>query len=86
MPINSELVTVLNALSLSLFFFSPDNQAAGSTPSKAATPAARPKGSVIDLTEDDDDDVQGKKKGRPAFMTMYHIYNNERKLQNVALS
>ncbi|XP_030003462.1 activating transcription factor 7-interacting protein 1 isoform X2 [Sphaeramia orbicularis] len=32
-----------------------DNQAAGSTPSKAAAPAARPKGSVIDLTEDDDD-------------------------------
>lgn len=35
-----------------------------------ATPATRPKGSVIDLTEDDDDDVQGKKKGQPAFMTM----------------
>lgn len=35
-----------------------------------ATPATRPKGSVIDLTEDDDDDVQGKKKARPAFMTM----------------
>ncbi|XP_028261231.1 activating transcription factor 7-interacting protein 1 isoform X3 [Parambassis ranga] len=34
-----------------------DNQAAGSTPSKTAAPAARPKGSVIDLT-DDDDDVQ----------------------------
>ncbi|XP_042340953.1 activating transcription factor 7-interacting protein 1 [Plectropomus leopardus] len=32
-----------------------DNQATGSTPSKAAAPAARPKGSVIDLTEDDDD-------------------------------
>nr|XP_019939752.1 PREDICTED: activating transcription factor 7-interacting protein 1-like isoform X1 [Paralichthys olivaceus]XP_019939753.1 PREDICTED: activating transcription factor 7-interacting protein 1-like isoform X1 [Paralichthys olivaceus]XP_019939754.1 PREDICTED: activating transcription factor 7-interacting protein 1-like isoform X1 [Paralichthys olivaceus]XP_019939755.1 PREDICTED: activating transcription factor 7-interacting protein 1-like isoform X1 [Paralichthys olivaceus] len=30
-----------------------DNQATGATPSKAA--AARPKGSVIDLTEDDDD-------------------------------
>lgn len=46
---------------LSTFFFSlsSDNQATGSTPSKAATPAARPKGSVIDLTEDDDD-VQGK--------------------------
>uniref|UniRef100_A0A3Q4B0Q0 Fibronectin type-III domain-containing protein n=1 Tax=Mola mola TaxID=94237 RepID=A0A3Q4B0Q0_MOLML len=36
-----------------------DNQAAGSTSSKAAAPAACPKGSVIDLT-DDDDDVQGK--------------------------
>ncbi|TKS68065.1 Activating transcription factor 7-interacting protein 1 [Collichthys lucidus] len=35
-----------------------DNQAASSTPSKAAAPGARPKGSVIDLTEDDDD-VQG---------------------------
>ncbi|XP_068607215.1 activating transcription factor 7-interacting protein 1 [Brachionichthys hirsutus] len=32
-----------------------ENQATGSTPSKAATSAARPKGSVIDLTEDDDD-------------------------------
>lgn len=32
-----------------------DNQAAGSTPSKTATAAVRPKGSVIDLTEDDDD-------------------------------
>ncbi|KAM9362864.1 activating transcription factor 7-interacting protein 1 isoform 2-T3 [Symphorus nematophorus] len=35
-----------------------DNQATGSTPTKAGAPAARPKGSVIDLTEDDDD-VQG---------------------------
>ncbi|XP_074521228.1 activating transcription factor 7-interacting protein 1 isoform X2 [Halichoeres trimaculatus] len=32
-----------------------DNQATGSTPSKTATPGTRPKGSVIDLTEDDDD-------------------------------
>ncbi|XP_071392787.1 activating transcription factor 7-interacting protein 1 [Centroberyx affinis] len=32
-----------------------DNQATGSTPAKAAAPGARPKGSVIDLTEDDDD-------------------------------
>ncbi|XP_076584504.1 activating transcription factor 7-interacting protein 1 isoform X2 [Chaetodon auriga] len=32
-----------------------DNQATGSTPTKVAAPAARPKGSVIDLTEDDDD-------------------------------
>ncbi|XP_041789366.1 activating transcription factor 7-interacting protein 1 isoform X2 [Chelmon rostratus] len=32
-----------------------DNQATGSAPTKAAVPAARPKGSVIDLTEDDDD-------------------------------
>ncbi|XP_034387916.1 activating transcription factor 7-interacting protein 1 isoform X2 [Cyclopterus lumpus] len=32
-----------------------DNQATGSTPSKAAASAGRPKGSVIDLTEDDDD-------------------------------
>lgn len=42
-------------------FHSPftDNQATGSNPSKSVAPAARPKGSVIDLTEDDDD-VQGK--------------------------
>lgn len=32
-----------------------DNQATGSTPSKVAAPTARPKGSVIDLTEEDDD-------------------------------
>uniref|UniRef100_A0A3Q3DIJ0 Activating transcription factor 7 interacting protein n=1 Tax=Hippocampus comes TaxID=109280 RepID=A0A3Q3DIJ0_HIPCM len=32
-----------------------DNQATGTTPSKAATPVTRPKGAVIDLTEDDDD-------------------------------
>lgn len=32
-----------------------DNQATGSTPSKVATPTTRPKGSVIDLTEEDDD-------------------------------
>ncbi|XP_070779992.1 activating transcription factor 7-interacting protein 1 isoform X2 [Enoplosus armatus] len=32
-----------------------DNQATGFTLSKAAAPVARPKGSVIDLTEDDDD-------------------------------
>uniref|UniRef100_G3PU04 Activating transcription factor 7 interacting protein n=1 Tax=Gasterosteus aculeatus aculeatus TaxID=481459 RepID=G3PU04_GASAC len=32
-----------------------DNQVTESTPSKAAAPAVRPKGSVIDLTEDDDD-------------------------------
>uniref|UniRef100_A0A8C6S8B2 Activating transcription factor 7 interacting protein n=1 Tax=Neogobius melanostomus TaxID=47308 RepID=A0A8C6S8B2_9GOBI len=32
-----------------------DNQATGSTPSKVAAPSARPKGSVIDLTEEDDD-------------------------------
>ncbi|XP_069023218.1 activating transcription factor 7-interacting protein 1 isoform X1 [Embiotoca jacksoni] len=32
-----------------------DNQATGTTPSKAAVPPGRPKGSVIDLTEDDDD-------------------------------
>ncbi|XP_038569546.1 activating transcription factor 7-interacting protein 1 isoform X1 [Micropterus salmoides] len=32
-----------------------DNQATGSTLPKAAAPVARPKGSVIDLTEDDDD-------------------------------
>uniref|UniRef100_A0AAQ5YAS2 Fibronectin type-III domain-containing protein n=1 Tax=Amphiprion ocellaris TaxID=80972 RepID=A0AAQ5YAS2_AMPOC len=32
-----------------------DNQATRTTPSKAPTPVARPKGSVIDLTEDDDD-------------------------------
>lgn len=39
------------------FLFSSDNQAAGSATPKSAT--TRPKGSVIDLTEDDDD-VQGK--------------------------
>ncbi|XP_041640735.1 activating transcription factor 7-interacting protein 1 isoform X2 [Cheilinus undulatus] len=44
-----------------------DNQASGSTPSKAAAPAARPKGSVIDLTEDDDDvQVTGVKNATPA--------------------
>ncbi|XP_036951588.1 activating transcription factor 7-interacting protein 1 isoform X5 [Acanthopagrus latus] len=32
-----------------------DNQATGSTTAKATAPGARPKGSVIDLTEDDDD-------------------------------
>lgn len=32
-----------------------DNQATGSTPSKGSASAGRPKGSVIDLTEDDDD-------------------------------
>ncbi|XP_075900277.1 activating transcription factor 7-interacting protein 1 isoform X3 [Nelusetta ayraudi] len=40
-----------------------DNQAAGSTPSKGSPAATRPKGSVIDLTEDDDDvQVTGVKK------------------------
>uniref|UniRef100_A0A3Q3G3D9 Activating transcription factor 7 interacting protein n=1 Tax=Labrus bergylta TaxID=56723 RepID=A0A3Q3G3D9_9LABR len=44
-----------------------DNQASGSTPSKAAPPAGRPKGSVIDLTEDDDDvQVTGVKNATPA--------------------
>ncbi|XP_037132487.1 activating transcription factor 7-interacting protein 1 isoform X1 [Syngnathus acus] len=32
-----------------------ENQAAGTTPSKAVVPVARAKGAVIDLTEDDDD-------------------------------
>lgn len=67
------LLLVISLLSLYLCpfcFCSSDNQAAGSTTTKATTPAARPKGSVIDLTEDDDDDVQGKKKGQSAFMTM----------------
>lgn len=32
-----------------------DNQATGSTAAKVATPSTRPKGSVIDLTEEDDD-------------------------------
>ncbi|XP_049577013.1 activating transcription factor 7-interacting protein 1 isoform X2 [Syngnathus scovelli] len=32
-----------------------ENQAAGTTPSKAVVPVARNKGAVIDLTEDDDD-------------------------------
>ncbi|XP_059194989.1 activating transcription factor 7-interacting protein 1 isoform X2 [Centropristis striata] len=44
-----------------------DNQATGSTPSKAAAPGARPKGSVIDLTEDDDDvQVTGVKNATAA--------------------
>ncbi|XP_060917026.1 activating transcription factor 7-interacting protein 1 isoform X3 [Labrus mixtus] len=44
-----------------------DNQASGSTPSKAAPPTGRPKGSVIDLTEDDDDvQVTGVKNATPA--------------------
>ncbi|XP_044047198.1 activating transcription factor 7-interacting protein 1 isoform X2 [Siniperca chuatsi] len=44
-----------------------DNQASGSTLSKAAAPVARPKGSVIDLTEDDDDvQVTGVKKATVA--------------------
>ncbi|KAM3842406.1 activating transcription factor 7-interacting protein 1-like [Diretmus argenteus] len=37
-----------------------DNQATGSSPAKTAVPGVRPKGSVIDLTEDDDE-VQGVK-------------------------
>ncbi|KAM3843278.1 uncharacterized protein ACN63O_021375 [Diretmus argenteus] len=32
-----------------------DNQATGSSPAKTAVPGVRPKGSVIDLTEDDDE-------------------------------
>ncbi|KAM3864752.1 activating transcription factor 7-interacting protein 1-like [Diretmus argenteus] len=36
-----------------------DNQATGSSPAKPAVPGVRPKGSVIDLTEDDDE-VQGR--------------------------
>ncbi|KAM4751486.1 activating transcription factor 7-interacting protein 1 isoform 2-T4 [Anableps anableps] len=46
-----------------------DNQAAATTPSKAAAPPppARPKGSVIDLTEDDDDvQVTGVKNAQGA--------------------
>ncbi|KAM7008653.1 activating transcription factor 7-interacting protein 1 [Tautogolabrus adspersus] len=44
-----------------------DNQASGSTPSKAAPPGGRPKGSVIDLTEDDDDvQVTGVKNAAPS--------------------
>ncbi|KAM4584047.1 activating transcription factor 7-interacting protein 1 isoform 3-T11 [Odontesthes bonariensis] len=44
-----------------------DNQASGNTPSKAAVPVARPKGSVIDLTEDDDDvQVTGVKNATAA--------------------
>ncbi|KAM9857167.1 activating transcription factor 7-interacting protein 1 isoform 2-T3 [Aulostomus maculatus] len=47
-----------------------DNQATGSAPSKAATPAGRPKGSVIDLTEDDDDvQVTGVKSATVAAPT-----------------
>ncbi|KAI9545674.1 hypothetical protein NQZ68_034444, partial [Dissostichus eleginoides] len=44
-----------------------DNQATVSTPSKAAAPGSRPKGSVIDLTEDDDDvQVTGVKNATAA--------------------
>ncbi|XP_029310202.1 activating transcription factor 7-interacting protein 1 [Cottoperca gobio] len=44
-----------------------DNQATGSTPTKAAALGARPKGSVIDLTEDDDDvQVTGVKNATAA--------------------
>ncbi|MED6253998.1 hypothetical protein ATANTOWER_011605 [Ataeniobius toweri] len=44
-----------------------DNQASAATPSKAAAPPARPKGSVIDLTEDDDDvQVTGVKNAQGA--------------------
>ncbi|XP_035515548.1 activating transcription factor 7-interacting protein 1 isoform X2 [Morone saxatilis] len=47
-----------------------DNQATGSTPSKAGAPAARPKGSVIDLTEDDDDvQVTGVKTATVAALS-----------------
>ncbi|KAL1005836.1 hypothetical protein UPYG_G00064570 [Umbra pygmaea] len=35
-----------------------DNQATSSTPTKTPIPGTRPKGSFIDLTEEDDDDVQ----------------------------
>lgn len=55
-----------------LFEFFLDNQAATSTPPKVTTPAARPRGSVIDLTEDDDDDVQGKKMGWPSWRCVPH--------------
>ncbi|KAI3353281.1 hypothetical protein L3Q82_019818 [Scortum barcoo] len=44
-----------------------DNQATGSTPFKATASAPRPKGSVIDLTEDDDDvQVTGVKNATAA--------------------
>ncbi|KAM9770635.1 activating transcription factor 7-interacting protein 1 isoform 2-T2 [Menidia menidia] len=44
-----------------------DNQASGTTPTKAAVPVPRPKGSVIDLTEDDDDvQVTGVKSATAA--------------------
>lgn len=58
--IRHHLFSFLECISCSILLslFS-DNQATGSIPSKAAAPTARPKGSVIDLTEDDDD-VQGK--------------------------
>ncbi|KAM3864753.1 activating transcription factor 7-interacting protein 1-like [Diretmus argenteus] len=41
-----------------------DNQATGSSPAKPAVPGVRPKGSVIDLTEDDE--VQGVKNATAA--------------------
>ncbi|XP_041840244.1 activating transcription factor 7-interacting protein 1 isoform X2 [Melanotaenia boesemani] len=44
-----------------------DNQSSGSNPSKTVGPVARPKGSVIDLTEDDDDvQVTGVKSATAA--------------------
>ncbi|XP_076839484.1 activating transcription factor 7-interacting protein 1 isoform X2 [Brachyhypopomus gauderio] len=46
-----------------------DNQASNSTPAKSAAQAARPKGSVIDLTEDDDDvQVTGVQKASVTSM------------------
>lgn len=53
--------TVQSFFSMCFWHLLIDNQAAGSTPSKGGPAATRPKGSVIDLTEDDDD-VQGKFK------------------------
>lgn len=49
-----------------------DNQAAGSTPTKATAAAMRPKGSVIDLTEDDDD-VQGKSWRTALFLLIVYF-------------
>ncbi|KAM3843277.1 uncharacterized protein ACN63O_021374 [Diretmus argenteus] len=42
-----------------------DNQATGSSPAKTAVPGVRPKGSVVDLNEDDDE-VQGVKNATAA--------------------
>ncbi|KAM6971772.1 activating transcription factor 7-interacting protein 1 [Aplochiton taeniatus] len=53
-----------------------DNQVTGSTPTKSAVPGSRPKGSVIDLTEDDDD-VQvhnTPKKASPAKQTLDKMF------------
>ncbi|XP_028998148.1 activating transcription factor 7-interacting protein 1 isoform X2 [Betta splendens] len=51
-----------------------DNQSTGSNSSKSAASAARPKGSVIDLTEDDDDvQVTGVKNASPSTQRSHPV-------------